>query len=445
MNLPFCNHETLLNSTRAIAQGKLSCLELVQRCLSQIDEKENELHAWVIVDREGAEKSARQLDQELQAGKSRGPLHGIPVGIKDLIDVKGLPTSAGSKLLAREPVSEDAEIIRRLRDAGAIILGKTVTTQFACFDPPVTRNPWNRERTPGGSSSGSAVAVASGMCPAAIGSQTGGSITRPASFCGIAGCKPSFGRVSRRGVFPVSAHLDHVGPMAKTVHDLAIMLDAIAGYDARDPFSVASSDLNLSMDLNENNLSAPRLGRLRTFFEERAESSAIEAIEQAGRCWQSAGATICDIQVPDSFRDLPDCHRTIMVAEAAAVHEQRLNAHPEDYLPGIRSLIEEGLETSVTKYANALTHQKQCTRDVLKSFADVDVLMCPATVGPAPDRSTTGNPIMNSPWSYTGLPTVSIPTGTSEEGLPLSVQLVGKPFGEKELFRVALWCESQLG
>ncbi len=229
--------ETIAGASAALARGELSCEELLERCLGRIDAWESQIHAWVSVDREGARRQARECDARLARHRSEGsveslsPLFGVPIGIKDIIDIAGQVTGAGSTARMDGPPAEhDAPVVRKLREAGAIILGKTLTTQFACFDPPPTRNPWNLERTPGGSSSGSAAAVAAGMCLGAIGSQTGGSIIRPASFCGVAGCKPTFGRVSCAGVVPVAPSLDTVGPIAGCVADLAIMLNAIASW-----------------------------------------------------------------------------------------------------------------------------------------------------------------------------------------------------------------------
>ncbi|HUE17149.1 MAG TPA: amidase, partial [Planctomycetaceae bacterium] len=204
MHLHLEESETISGAARAIKQGQVTSQALVERCLARIDEWESRIHAWVSVDRDGARHRAQQLDEESRAGRWRGPLHGIPIGIKDIVDMAGLPTGAGSRRMAQTTAAGDATIVRKLREAGAVLLGKTVTTQFACFDPPPTRNPWNLDRTPGGSSSGSAAGVATGMCLAAIGSQTGGSITRPAIYCGVAGCKPSYGRVSLAGIVPVA-------------------------------------------------------------------------------------------------------------------------------------------------------------------------------------------------------------------------------------------------
>ena len=228
---------TITQAAEEIRSGRLSPLELLQACLSQIDALDSRLHAWVHVDREGAEQRARILQEDLANGRYRGPLHGIPIGIKDIIDVKGLPTAAGARHLYNRIPDEDAAVVARLRRSGAVIHGKTVTTPFACFDPAETRNPWNPDHTPGGSSSGSAAAVAARMCPAALGSQTGGSISRPAAYCGLVGLKPTFGRISLRGIVPVSYELDHPGPITRSAADAAVILQALAGRDPLDPLS----------------------------------------------------------------------------------------------------------------------------------------------------------------------------------------------------------------
>src|SRR5436853_3402851 len=226
---------TIQSASEAIRNGLLTPVELLEACLERIDRYEPRIKAWVFVDRELARAQAEAATAELGQGRWRGPLHGIPLAIKDIYDVFDWPTAAGSRLWSQSIARRDATVVERLRQAGAVFLGKTVTTQYASFDPPPTRNPWNLERTPGGSSSGSAAALACGMCLGALGSQTGGSITRPAAYCGVTGCKPTFGRVSTRGVLPLAPSLDHVGPLARCVPDLAVLLQAIAGPDGRDP------------------------------------------------------------------------------------------------------------------------------------------------------------------------------------------------------------------
>src|SRR5262249_10416760 len=253
-----------------IRAGRLSPVDLLELCLARIDRHEERIRAWVLVDRDGARAEAKRLTDELRRGQYRGPLHGIPIGVKDIFDVFDWPTAAGSRLWANSIARQDATVVRKLREAGAGFGGKTVTTQYASFDPPPTRNPWNPERTPGGSSSGSAAAVAAGMCLGATASQTGGSITRPASYCGVAGCKPSYGRVSCHGVVPLAHSMDHPGPIAGCVRDLAILLQTIAGHDQVDPASRwwPTNDLLATID---DEMAPPRLYRLRGLFEERAE------------------------------------------------------------------------------------------------------------------------------------------------------------------------------
>ena len=436
--------ESIAAVSEQVRRRERSAVELVEQCLRRVDELESQVRAWVIVDREGALDQARKLDAELAADRPRGPLHGIPIGIKDIIDVAGFPTTAGSNLLANNVAKSDATIVERLRQAGAVILGKTVTTQFASFDPPVTRNPWDLDRTPGGSSSGSAAAVACGMCLGAIGSQTGGSITRPAAFCGVAGCKPTLGRVSTAGVMPLAPSMDHPGPIARCVRDLAILLDAIAGPDARDPLCSTQPAPRLSAELDRPLARPPRLGILRGMFWDMAEDSARESLTRAVDVLKTRGAIVREIAMPSSFANVLRSHVVIMSVEAAAEHEERFQQHAADYLPKIRGLVEAGLHMSAPDYVRAKQHQRLLSRDILTCFHDADVLLTPATLGPAPDTSTTGDPAFNSPWSFTGLPTISIPVGLGPGGLPLSIQVVAQLFEELQLFRIAHWCERNL-
>jgi len=436
--------DTITSVGEHLRRRERSSVELVDQCLRQIGKLEARIRAWVIVDRDGAIAQARRLDEELAAGQWRGPLHGIPIGIKDIIDVTGFPTAAGSSLLADNVATRDSTIVARLREAGAVILGKTVTTQFASFDPPVTRNPWNLDRTPGGSSSGSAAAVACGMCLGAIGSQTGGSITRPASYCGVAGCKPTYGRVSVAGVLPFAPSMDHPGPIARTVRDLAIILEAIAGPDDADPFCASVPESLLVAALDPPLAEPPRVGVLSGLFAERAEPPMRDAMERVAESLRRAGAAVREVALPRSFDDVLKSHRTIMAVEAAATHEERFAKHRAEFLPKIRGLIDEGLAAPTADYVRARQAQLALSRKILGCFADSDVLLTPATLGPAPDTSTTGDPAFNSPWSFTGLPTVSFPIGVAPDGLPLAIQLVGQPFREAELFRAAEWCEARM-
>jgi Asp-tRNA(Asn)/Glu-tRNA(Gln) amidotransferase A subunit family amidase len=431
-------NETAAGMDEAMQAGLTTSVQIVEACLSRIDDRDSELHAWVSVDREGARATAAERDRERATGTVRGPLHGIPIGIKDIINVAGMVTGAGSPLMSKGPTAErDAELVARLRDAGAVILGKTVTTQFACFDPPPTRNPWNLAHTPGGSSSGSAAAVAAGMCPVAIGSQTGGSITRPASFCGVFGCKPTFGTVSVDGVVPIARSLDHPGPIARSVEDLAIVVSVLQG-------SLQGSQTS-ELAVSNADQPPPRIGRLRGFHEDLVAPELKSAINRTLDALMTAGCLVYDIDVPVGFDELPENHKLIMAAGAAAWHRERFAEHRDDYGPCVASLIEEGLSASATDYIKALDHQAVMSERMNALFGDgLDVLLTPATTGPAPDRSSTGNPAMNAPWSYTGLPTVSLPIALSADGLPLAVQLAGRRYDDAELLRAAAFCESVL-
>jgi len=433
-------YDTLHAASEAIRQRRVTPLELVEQCLTAIDHWEKHVHAWVFIDGAAARAEARRLGEELGAGKYRGPLHGIPIGVKDLFDVFDWPTGAGCPRWARSIARKDSMIIDHLRQRGAIFLGKTVTTAFASFDPPVTRNPWNLERTPGGSSSGSAAALACGMCLGALGSQTGGSITRPASFCGVAGLKPTFGLLSCEGVVPLAPSMDHPGPMARSVRDLGILLQGMAGGPGVGECPVP----DLQRLLGEP-LTVPRLGRVRGLFEDRAEPAMQAMLDETSRKLREHGAKLCDRALPAGFAEVLPRHRIVMAVEGAAYHEPLLRRHPEDYPPKIRGLLEEGLACAAPEYARCKAHQENLGDEMWACLDEVDALLTPATTGPAPDASSTGDPAMNSPWSYTGLPTVSFPVALSKDGLPLAIQLVGRPYDEARLMSVALWCEQALG
>ena len=426
--------QTIAGVGRALRQGRTSCAEILESCLEQVDQWEPKVHAWVILDRDNARTQARALDDELRAGNDRGPLHGIPIGIKDIIDVAGLPTACGSKRWANRIAEKDANVVANLRESGAVIMGKTVTTPYAWIDPPVTRNPWNLDRTPGGSSSGSAAAVACGMCFGAVGSQTGGSITRPASFCGVAGMKPTRTFVSTRGVFPLAPNLDHVGPIARTVDDLRFM------------FAALGKSLTLLEDPHTSLDRPVRLGQLRGFFDRRASSAVASAFHEATRSLAAAGAEIVSIDDPVDFDQIVIDHRRVMAAEAAHIHMQWLEEAPEDYPPRIRELVEEGASLAARDYLSAEDGMAKAEKAVVACLVehDLSALITPATISTARDVSTTGDPAFNSPWSYTHQPTVSVPAGLAGDGLPVAVQLIQQRSVDLALLRVAQWCEQTL-
>lgn len=411
---------TIAQAAAAVRRGELTLVELLEQCLARIDRYEDRVRAWAYLDRDGARQQAERLTAELKSN-DRGPLHGIPIGIKDIIDVFDMPTGCGSKLWANSYARQDAAVVARLRQAGAILVGKTVTTAFASFDPPPTRNPWNPDRTPGGSSSGSAAAVACGMCLGAVATQTGGSITRPAAYCGVFSIKPTFGRVSAKGVLPLAPRLDHVGVMANSVADLTILFEAIrtapaawAGFHRR---------LLCPTDFAPPELIEPVMAE--AFARFRA------ATEEQGWHWQ-------EYRLPPSFSDVRRYQYTLMAVGAAAYHGERFRRRPEDYPPKVSQLIRDGGSCSAADYERALRHHSRFRAEIDAAFPDGwDALVTPATPGPAPATDTTGDPVFNSPWSYAGLPVVSLPVGWSDDGLPLSVQLVGRRGRDEQLLALA--------
>jgi aspartyl-tRNA(Asn)/glutamyl-tRNA(Gln) amidotransferase subunit A len=434
--------QTIHAAADEIRQGRLTPVELLEACLRRIDELEPRVRAWVFVDRERARADAQARANELRGGDWRGPLHGIPLGVKDIIDVFDWPTACGSKLWQNSVARQDAPVVRRLREAGAVFVGKTVTTQYASFDPPPTRNPWRLDRTPGGSSSGSAAAVACGMCLAALGSQTGGSICRPAAYCGVVGLKPSYGRVSCDGLLPLAHSMDHPGPITRCVRDAALLLQAMAGGEDPEAGWDGVPDYTAALDAAP---APPVVGRLRGYFAERAEPAMVQHLDAVCAALRERGAVVEEVALPASFAEVEARHGIVMAVEAAQYHEDRLRRHPEDYRPNITKLLNQGLSCPAPEYARTKEHQVRLANEMLRCFTAADVLLAPVVKGPAPDAATTGDPVFCSPWSYTGLPSINLPTGRSAEGLPLAVQFIGQPFDEAKLLAAAAWCEAVLG
>jgi aspartyl-tRNA(Asn)/glutamyl-tRNA(Gln) amidotransferase subunit A len=411
-----------------------SCSELIEHCLQRIASLDNQIHAWAFVDQRGARAAAADHDRQIRDGNILGPLHGIPIGVKDIIDVAGMPTVAGAPWRAGHIAERDAPLVARLRAAGAVILGKTVTTQFAYIDPAPTRNPWNLAHTPGGSSSGSAAAVAAEMCWGAIGTQTGGSVIRPAAYCGIVGVKPTFGSIDTAGVLPLSPPLDTVGVMANGVDDARIVLAMIQGNE----LAAAPPDRG-----------PPALGFIDEFFMAWAEEPVQEAVETAMDAIRTAGAKIHAVSLPASFTEVQQMHYRIMAHGAAETHREQFAHHASEYAPRIAELIREGQAFSADDLQAALTHQRRFAADMAARFATGEalgqILVMPATVTHAPpDLDTTGDPRFNSPWTYAGLPVVTVRCGLTDDGLPVGLQLVGPQNGEEQLLAAAAWCERML-
>lgn len=453
-------HEPLTITAAAdlIRRGALAPTQLLSQCLRRIERYEDRVKAWAYLDRDGALEQADRLGKELAAGQYRGPLHGIPIGVKDIIDVYDLPTGCGSQVWANSYARKDAACVARLRSAGAVILGKTVTTAYAYLDPPVTRNPWNLDRTPGGSSSGSAAAVACGMCLGALATQTGGSTVRPASYCGVFSLKPSYGRISIRGVLPLAPSLDHIGLMANSVRDLAILFQAAAGYD---PDQLKTSQSAVPDCLREIERAVTAVGKdysrhrddvdHRRFFPSASEMRPdtlhpevvqfMKKVEYDLRSLAHANhARVEPVVLPPEFAQVHHRHRQLMAVEAAETHGDRIRRRPDDYPPKIRELIADGLLVSRDEYSTAVRLRGHLSWELRKAFWS-EPLLVPATTSPAPTPETTGDPWCNSPWSYLGLPVVSLPLGWSADGLPLAIQLVGADHREDHLLGRAAWVE----
>ncbi len=424
-----------------IQKGRLTPTTWSDDCLARIERADPQLRAWATVDGDAARQTAEVRTREAAQGMFHGLLHGVPLGIKDIIDVAGLPTKAGSPLREEHVAASDAPLVARLRDAGAIILGKTVTVEFACFDPSPTRNPWSPDlrHTPGGSSSGSAVAVAAGMCPGAIGTQTGGSLVRPAAYCGVATLKPTFGQLSTQGIVPVSYHFDHPGPMARCVQDLALLWEYLRPADTNRSSMSALSLLECAA------MRPLRLGWLEGFVE-YADAIMREAMEAALGKLREAGTEIVPVRFPESLKQIQTRHRQIMAVEAAAYHRGSFATHRAQYGPMITSLLDDGLGISGVDYANALAWQRQFIPRMAELLADCDALIAPSTETTAPPTlETTGSNLFQAPFSCAGLPVVGLPCALAADAMPAAVQLVGRHGAEDRLLAVAARCEEQFG
>ena len=436
---------TVVQAAQRIRSKTLSPVELAQSLLDRIDRMDGELRAWVTVDREEVLGTARQREAEVEQGKPLGPVHGVPVGLKDIFYTAGMKTAAGSKVYAEFVPDFDATSVTKIKEAGGIILGKAVTTEFATSDPSPTRNPWNPQHTPGGSSSGSSAAVAARMVPAALGSQTGGSTCRPAAYNGIVGLKATYGRISRYGVVPVSWSLDHVGILVRTVADAALMLTVISGEDPNDPGSLALPVPDFSQQMAES-CKPPRIGLVKEYFLETATPEMWSHTQAVVQKLATAGAEVVELEFPDSFATAHSAQRIVMNVECAAFHEQFFKDRADDYGSKIRANIEMGMLVPAAKYLQAQRLRRQFRRDMVATVGRVDVVMTPATLSPAPkDLNTTGDASFQSPWTSSGLPTIVVPSGLSELGLPMAVQFGGLPYAEGKLLGAAQWCEQVLG
>jgi len=436
---------TVVDAAAAIRAGRLSATALLESCLDRIERCEEQIQAWVLIDRSGALETARRLDAEARQGRYRGPLHGVPVGVKDIIHAAGLKTTSGARGFADAVPGEDAPCVARLRAAGAVILGKLQTTEFAFSDPAVTRNPWHPAQTPGGSSAGSAAAVAARMVPAALGSQTVGSVLRPAAFCGVVGVKPTYGWVSRRGVVPLAWSLDHVGVFARSVADAALVVSVLASHDPADPASTTLSTPEIAAVAATPSERAPRLGLIGEPFLHRATPEARAHLDDVARMLAARGARVEPVRLPALMGAMYSAVITVSRAEVGAIHADSYRRHADAYRPRIRAGIELGQCIPADVYLRAQRIRRQARRDLAPLLDRYDALVMPSAPGPAPDRGTTGDAVFNGPWTGLGVPTVSLPSGLSADGLPFGAQLIGAPLGEARLLAAARWVEAAVG
>jgi aspartyl-tRNA(Asn)/glutamyl-tRNA(Gln) amidotransferase subunit A len=410
-----------------IADGTLSPVDLLESGLARIAAREAGMHAWAHVDEAGARAAARERLAEARAGRVRGPLHGVPVGIKDIFHVAGMTTTCGAAPAFHTFATEDATAVARLRAAGAIILGKTHTTEFAYFEPGPTRNPWNTAHTPGGSSSGSAAAVAARMAPLALGTQTVGSVLRPAAYCGVVGFKGTHGLIPTDGVVPLAWSFDHVGVFARAVADVVVTAGVLAGRPLVGP--------------------APRPPRLALAPElvERATPETAAEVRATVARLARAGATVEEVKLPVSFAGVHAAGRTVLEVEASAYHEELYRVHAAAYRPRTRELIAGGLARPAVAYVRAQRARWAFREEVMPLLEAHDALLTPTAPGPAPEGlGATGDPWFCAPWSFAGVPACSLPTGVSALGLPNAVQLVAAQERDAALLAVAAWCERVL-
>jgi aspartyl-tRNA(Asn)/glutamyl-tRNA(Gln) amidotransferase subunit A len=440
--------ESILELAKLVRKGSISPVELTHTCLARIERLNPVLNAFITVTRDSALAQARQAEAEIQRGNWRGLLHGIPLGLKDLIDTAGARTTAASALFKDRVPTEDAEVVRRLKNAGAVLLGKQNLHEFAYGGSSVVsyfgevHNPWDPARIAGGSSGGSAAAVAAGLGYAAIGTDTAGSVREPAALCGAVGLKPTYGRVSVRGVIPLSVSLDHVGPIARTVADAALILQAIAGFDAKDSTS-ADMPVPDYLSMLREETPRPRIGVPRKFFFDDLDPEIESAVKQALAVLATMSADIRDIEIP-----VPT-DRTLQSAESYPYHAQFVSRSPELYQPETLRRIRTGENVSAADLIDRRRELEQARRVISKIFEEVDLLVTPTTPIAAPALAELKqNPDLlrpreilllrnTRPVNVWGLPAISIPCGFTHAGLPIGLQIVGPYWGEAKVLQFA--------
>lgn len=433
---------TIKTFSAALQEGRITSEELVSRCLERIREVDARVEAWAFLDPNYALDQARRADTTRREGRPLGPLHGVPVGIKDIFDTADMPTEDGSVLHAGRRPQRDSTVVSLLREAGAVIMGKTVTTELAVYFPGKTRNPHDPERTPGGSSSGSAAAVAAGMVPLAIGTQTNGSVIRPAAYCGIVGYKPSHGAISRRGVLPQSQALDHVGVFATNIEDVALVAEVLMRYDPDDPDMRPSARPELSRIAAEEPPLPPRLAFVKSPFWGHAEEATKAAFAEL---IEFLGDRAAEVPLPSVFDHAIELHKTIHEADLAVSYAPEYEKGKKRLSENLRKMIERGRAIRAGDYIRARARIPLLNRAIEDFYDNFDAIITPATTGEAPRGLTsTGNPIFCTIWTLLGAPAITLPLLQGNGGLPLGVQLVGRRGDDGRLLRTAQWLNDQV-
>ena len=441
---------TIHEASSLLREGRLSPVELTQSFLDRIERMDGALQAYITVLREGAMSEARRAEEEIRRGEYKGPLHGIPIALKDLYDTAGVRTTAASKVMADRVPSRDATTTARLKEAGAILLGKLTLHEFALGGPdvstgfPLARNPWSLEHIPGGSSSGSGTAVAAGLCMATLGSCTGGSIRGPAAHCGIVGLKATYGRVSRYGVVPLSWTLDHCGPLTWNVEDSAHVLQTIAGHDPKDPTSSRAPVPDYSRSLTEE-IEGMRIGVPRDFFfrdDPHVSSEVLSTVDKALEELRGLGALVEEVSIP-MLEYAGAAQPVIMLSEAFAYHQGNLRSQPQSFGEMCRARFRVGGLFSGGDYVQAQRVRKALTREFNGVLEEYDLIASPTMSNPAgrfdevDTLASARMPSFTGPYNLTGMPAISVPCGFTESGLPIGLQLAGRPFDEPTVIRAA--------
>ena len=425
------------DAAAAIQSGETTSEELVQACLDHIATLEDSVGAWVHLDPEYALQQARDADLHRRSGMSVGPLHGVPVGVKDIFDTRDMPTEDGTVLHAGRTPAYDATAVALLREAGAVIMGKTVTTELAVYAPGKTRNPHDPARTPGGSSSGSAAAVAAHMVPLAIGTQTNGSVIRPASYCGVFGYKPSHGLISRYRVLQQSRALDQVGVFGRTVGDVALLAEQLMAFDDRDPDMRPRSRPNIIGTATEAPLVPPRLAFVKTPAWDQADEDVQDAFAELA---EFLGSEVEELDLSDLLKNAVSWHRTIMEADLAKSFRREYERGKQSLSAALREMIECGQQCLAMDYNYALEQIPALNNALDEILLEYDAIITPATTGEAPTGlESTGSPVFCTPWSLCGVPSISVPILQGSNGMPIGVQMTAAKHDDARLLRTANW------